>query len=141
MESKHLIVFTCNWHAYHALELTGAASLAYDTRVLPVRLTCLGRISAGIVLKAFEQGALGVLLLGCPSGSCQYDSGFTHAEEVVTQTRKFMDLLGYSQERLRLENLTAETAQSFADAVDEFLQDLDNAELTPKNDMAIPAPS
>jgi len=122
---KHLIVFTCNWHAYQGLEMAGASQLGYDTRVLPVRLACLGRMSAGIILKAFEQGAVGVLLLGCPQGMCQYESGFGHAEEVVAQARKFLKLLGYSQKRLKLGTLRAEADQSYADTVDTFLTELD----------------
>ena len=138
MEPKPLIIFTCNWHAYQDMEMAGASKQGYDVRVLPVRLTCLGRISSGIILKAFEQGALGVLLLGCPSGTCQYESGFAQAEEVVDQTRKFLGLLGYSQERLRLGSITAETDQSFAETVDTFLKELDS--LAPVPDVAASVP-
>ena len=123
------------------MEMAGASHLHYDARILPLRLTCLGRISAGIILKAFEQGALGVLLLGCPPETCQYESGFAHAEEVVAQTRKFLDLLGHSPERLRLQSLTAETGQSFADTVNAFIGNLDALEPGPNKAMEIPATS
>ena len=123
MESKHLIVFTCNWQAYRSMELAGASGLTYNARVLPIRLTCLSRISAGILLKAFEQGALGVLLLGCPPETCQYESGLVHAEDVVGQARKFLVLLGYSPERIRLRSLSAESDQNFVEAVNTFLKE------------------
>ncbi len=126
MDGKHLIVFTCNWHAYQDMEMAGALKYRYDTRVLPVRLTCLGRISAGIILKAFEQGALGVLLLGCPGGTCQYKAGYAHAEEVTEQAKIFLDLLGYSKGRLKLRSLSAESELTFVEAVNTFLDDLDN---------------
>ena len=141
MESKHLIVITCNWQAYQNIEMAGALKLDYDARVLPVRLTCLSRVSTGIILKAFEQGALGVLLLGCPSGTCHYESGFTHAEEVVKQARKFLDLLGYAQERLWLRSLAAESDESFTKVIRTFLNELDNLEPVPKIATAIPTSS
>lgn len=141
MEPKRLIVFTCNWHAYQGLEMAGATQLGYDARVLPVRLACLGRISAGIILKAFEQGALGVLLLGCPPGTCQYESGFTHAEAVVGKARQFLDLLGYSQKRLKLGTSNAEADQGFAETVDTFLKDLDDLEPVPNIATQMPASS
>jgi coenzyme F420-reducing hydrogenase delta subunit len=123
------------------MEMAGASKQGYDVRVLPIRLTCLGRISAGIIIKAFEQGALGVLLLGCPSGTCQYESGFAQAEDVVAQTKRFLELLGFSQERLRLGSIPAETDQSFVETVDTFLKELDNLEPVPENARAIPASS
>jgi len=121
------------------MEMAGASQLHYDARVLPIRLTCLGRISPGIILKAFEQGALGVLLLGCPSGMCQYESGFAHAEEVVEQARKFLDLLGYAPYRLRLGSVAAEIDQSFAEVVNAFLKDIDLMDVTPNSAAAITA--
>ena len=93
MENKKLIVFICNWDAYHGLETAGAEQLSYDPRVIPIRLTCMGRISTGIILKAFEQGAMGVLLLGCPKDDCRYDSGIRFAEKVVVETKKILNLL------------------------------------------------
>jgi coenzyme F420-reducing hydrogenase delta subunit len=123
------------------MEMAGASKQGYDVRVLPIRLTCLGRMSPGIILKAFEQGALGVLLLGCPSGTCQYESGYAHAENVVDQTRNFLRLLGYSQERLRLGSLSPETDQSFAETVKTFLEELDQLALGPENAAAMSASS
>jgi len=105
--------------------MAGVSQLGYDIRVLPVRLACLGRMSAGIILKAFEQGALGVLLLGCPQGTCQYESGYGHAQDIVEHTRKFLDLLGYSQKRLKLGTFGGEADPSFAETVAVFLKNLD----------------
>jgi len=141
VDPKHLIIFTCNWHAYQNMEMAGASKQGYDVRVLPIRLACLGRISVGIILKAFEQGALGVLLLGCPPGTCQYESGYAHAEKVVEQTRKFLHLLGYSQKRLRLGSANLETDQSFTETVELFLKELDHLALGPENAAAMSASS
>ncbi len=121
MKHKKLIVLTCNWNAYHALETAGTGRLYYDPRVIPIRLTCIGRISTGIILKAFEQGAMGVLLLGCPKDDCQYDSGIRLAEKVVAEANKILGLLGYSKNRLRLDHLKAGEGNAFAEKVSEFI--------------------
>ena len=124
MENKKLIVFTCNWNAYHGMETAGLEGISYDPRVIPIRLTCMGRISIGIILKAFEQGAMGVLMLGCPKDDCQYDVGMNRAEEVMSKTKKILGLLGYSADRIGLDCLEAGKGKAFADRVAEFMNRL-----------------
>ncbi len=121
MENKKLIVFTCNWNAYHGLETAGARRLTYDPGVLPIRLACIGRISTGIILKAFERGAAGVLLLGCPGDDCRYDSGMHLAEKVVDETKQILNLLGYPEDRLRLDHLEAGGGGAFVEKVNEIM--------------------
>ncbi len=121
MQHKKLIVFTCNWNAYHALETAGTVRLSYAPQVIPIRLTCIGRISTGIILKAFEQGAMGVLLLGCPKNDCHYDTGIRLAEKVVIEAQKILDLLGYSDDRLKLDHLKAGEGEAFAEKVSAFM--------------------
>ncbi|MBW1866559.1 MAG: hydrogenase iron-sulfur subunit [Deltaproteobacteria bacterium] len=133
MENKKLIVFICNWDAYHGLETAGAEQLSYDPRVIPIRLTCMGRISTGIILKAFEQGAMGVLLLGCPKDDCRYDSGIRFAEEVVLEAKKILNLLGYSENRLRLDHLKTGEGKAFTEKVSEFMRRLDKPTVSGKN--------
>ena len=132
MAHKKLIVFTCNWHAYHGMEAAGTRRISYDPRAIPVRLTCMGRISTGIILKAFEQGAMGVLLLGCPEGDCQYESGMRLAENVVAEAKKFLALLGLSPDRLMLECLKTERDQAFAEKVNAFMKRLEMHQLAIK---------
>lgn len=134
MENKKFIVFTCNWNAYHGLETAGAEQLSYDPRVIPIRLTCIGRISTGIILKAFEQGAMGVLLLGCPKDDCRYGSGIGFAEKVVLEAKKILYLLGYSEDQLRLDHLKAGEGRIFIEKVDEFVKRLDKLILSRSND-------
>jgi len=133
VENKKLIVFICNWDAYHGLETAGAEQLSYDPRVIPIRLTCMGRISTGIILKAFEQGAMGVLLLGCPKDDCRYDSGIRFAEEVVLEAKKILNLLGYSENRLRLDHLKTGEGKAFTEKVSEFMRRLDKPTVSGKN--------
>lgn len=124
MNKDRLVVFTCNWNAYHGLETAGKKGMGYDSRIIPIRLACLGRISTGIVLKAFEQGALGVLLLGCPEDECRYHVGFSHARQVQAEAREILALLGYSKERLKLDRVEAGAGMVFCRQVDDFLKGL-----------------
>lgn len=97
-----IVGFICNWGAYSGLEMAGVKKMKYAPNVQITRLMCLGRVSTGLVLKAFELGADGVLLLGCPSGSCHYEFGIDRSKETVAQIKKMLNLLGLGSKRVHL---------------------------------------
>ena len=123
-KDKKVIVFTCNWNAYSGLESAGFAQLSYSPAILPLKVMCLGQLSPGILLKAFEKGADGVLLLGCPPGECYFESGNRHAEEVLRETKELIALLGYGEERLMLGWVGAGQGEVFVEKVEQFIADL-----------------
>ncbi len=115
-----VVVFTCNWNAYSALETAGSRRLAYPANVRPIRVMCLGRLHPGLILKAFELGADGVLLLGCPPGECHYEFGNERVEELFQETSAIAHLLGIKDERLKLDSVGAGEGEAFVQKVAEF---------------------
>ena len=124
---QKVILFTCNWHAYSSLEAVSREGLSYSTAVVPIRLSCLGRISPGIILKAFEGGAAGVLLLGCPENQCRYETGNLEAYKVVEETRSLLKLLGHNENRLDYKLLPAESGEEYLDTLNHFMDGLQNS--------------
>jgi F420-non-reducing hydrogenase iron-sulfur subunit len=108
---KRVVIFTCNWNAYGGLEAAGVERLDYSAGTRPIKVMCLGQLSPGIILKAFEKGADGVLLLGCPPGECHYEFGNRHAEQAFTDAKELAALLGYRDEQLRLDWVAAAPGQ------------------------------
>ena len=102
--SGRTVVFTCNWGAYSALEAAGRDRLAYPSSTRVVRLMCAGRLSPGLVMRAFQRGAERVTVLTCghtADGSlCRYESGNDRAHDSVEQTRSLLALLGLDPGRL-----------------------------------------
>lgn len=105
--SNKVVLFTCNWNAYSSLETAGAKRLNYPASVLPFKVACLGQIEPGTILKAFEYGADGVLMLGCPPGECHYEFGNRRVEEVFSQARELTKVLGYNETQLQLDWVAA----------------------------------
>jgi coenzyme F420-reducing hydrogenase delta subunit len=124
--NQKVILFTCNWHAYSSLEAVSRNRIAYSTAVLPIQLQCLGRISSGIILKAFEEGAEGVLLLGCPEGGCRYETGNQEAKKVIDETRSILTLLGYDENRLEYQLLPAQDSEKYLEVLNSFWERLQN---------------
>jgi coenzyme F420-reducing hydrogenase delta subunit len=100
--SSRIIAFTCNWGGYSGIEMVGVNRLEYPANITPIRLTCLGRLNLGLIMKAFELGAGGVILLGCPAEQCNYQSGMKNAQELYKQAKAMLNLLGIDKQRLAL---------------------------------------
>ena len=67
-----IIGFTCNWCSYRAADLAGTARVKYAPNVRLIRLMCSGRLDPTFVIKAFAEGADGVMITGCHPGECHY---------------------------------------------------------------------
>jgi F420-non-reducing hydrogenase iron-sulfur subunit len=115
-----IVGFVCNWGAYSGLEMAGINRQKYAPNVQLIRLMCLGRVHPGMVLKAFEMGADGVLLLGCPSGSCHYEFGVDRTRESVAQIKKMLNLLGMGSKRVHLVEVPPGDGEFVAQRINAF---------------------
>ena len=59
-----LLAFCCNSCAYAAADLAGASRIQYPPNVKVVRLPCTGKLDVLYALKAFENGADGIMVAG-----------------------------------------------------------------------------
>ena len=59
-----IAAFVCNWCAYAGADLAGVSRIQYPSNVRLIRVMCTGRVNAGFLLKAFSQGADGVMVSG-----------------------------------------------------------------------------
>ena len=59
-----IVGFLCNWCSYAGADLAGTSRKKYAPNVRVVRVMCSGRVEPGFIIKAFEQGADGVLVCG-----------------------------------------------------------------------------
>jgi F420-non-reducing hydrogenase iron-sulfur subunit len=59
-----IVAFCCHYCAYAAADLAGSLRLQYPTNLKVIRLPCTGKLDVLHVLKAFEEGADGVMVAG-----------------------------------------------------------------------------
>jgi F420-non-reducing hydrogenase iron-sulfur subunit len=71
-------------------------------------------------MRAFDQGADGVLVLGCHIGECHYDSGNHRTAKRIPVLHSLMTFAGLEPERLRLDWVSASEGDRFARIVNEF---------------------
>lgn len=117
-----IVAFCCNWCSYPAADAAGVSRLQYPANIRIVRVMCGGRVTTGLVLKAFQLGADGVLVATCHFEDCHYLFGAKRAAEVHKITEKLIDMLGIEPERLRLEWISAAEAPKFAKVAKELVE-------------------
>ncbi len=115
-----VLVLTCNWGGHSGAEVVGMRRQSLPAGVRVMRLPCLGRLSAGLLLRLLEQGAAGVLLAGCSQEGCRFEFGRPQAQEALAQARALADLLGLDPQRLALADVPAGDGRAFLRAVREM---------------------
>lgn len=119
-----IVGFLCNWCSYAGADKAGAAELPYPPNMRAVRVMCTGRIDPQFVLKAFELGADGVLILGCHPGDCHYKEQNYRAVQRHRLLLRVLEPFGIAPERCRFGYISAAQGQEFADTVREMVDEL-----------------
>lgn len=92
-----VVAFTCHWGGF---PLLGGAAIDSSVDLRLVRLMCGGRVSVGLILRAFEKGADGVVVVACDEGDCHYGFGSGKGAEEFQLAKKISRILGIEDERL-----------------------------------------
>lgn len=120
-----IIGFLCNWCGYAGADLAGVSRFQYPPNIRIIRVMCSGRVDPVIVLEMFENGADGVLIVGCHTPSdCHYKHGNFYCERKVKMLKRLIALTGMEPQRLRLEWVSAAEGQRFADIVKDFVSQI-----------------
>ena len=64
MSQPEIVAFCCHYCAYAAADLAGSMRLEYPQSIKVVELPCTGKLDVLYVLRAFEDGADGVMVAG-----------------------------------------------------------------------------
>jgi F420-non-reducing hydrogenase iron-sulfur subunit len=116
----HLVGFLCRWCSYPGADLAGTSRLRYPSSLRIVRVPCSGRVDPLFVLKAFQQGADGVMVLGCHPGDCHYHEGNYHARRRYAVMQRLLEYMGIERERFLVEWVSAAEGRRFADMAAQF---------------------
>ena len=110
----------CNWCSYAGADLAGSSRLKYPPNVRIVRVPCSGRVNPLFILKGFQKGFDGVMVLGCHPGDCHYAKGNYYARRRIMLLREFLQSVGIEPERFHFEWVSASEGNRFAEVVAEM---------------------
>ena len=145
-----VLVFACNWDGWSCIETAANLGLCYPASVKVVRVSCLSRIHAGLILRAFELGADGVMLLGCEPGKCRFGIDSECIIKEYEKARSILEMLGMQKDRLTLVQLPAFSGREFVMRVTSFIAEVDRFSVSkrariidhrPAQDVTVPSHS
>ena len=123
--SKRIVVFSCSWDGWSCIDAAANAGMPYPASMTVIKLPCLSGVNAGMILRAIEYGADGVLLLGCQPHECRYGRYGENIEIALDKARGLLDLLGQDSDRVRLARLEAFDGGGFIETVKSFSSSLE----------------
>lgn len=118
-----IVGFLCTWCSYAGADKAGGET-AYPPNVSVVRVMCTGRIDAQFVMKAFEKGADGVIILACHPGDCHYKEGNYRAVQRFGMLSRLLRQLGVEEKRCRFDFVSAGEGDKFAGVVTEMVEEV-----------------
>jgi len=117
-----IVGFLCNWCSYRGADLAGTARMKCSPNVRTIRIMCSGRVQPDFILKAFQLGADGVLVLGCHPGDCHYAEGNYKLLRRMELLKKMLSQLGIEDERVRLDWVSASEGDRFISIVNDITE-------------------
>jgi F420-non-reducing hydrogenase iron-sulfur subunit len=115
-----IVGFLCTWCSYTGADMAGTSRMKYPPNILIVRVMCSGRVDPTFVLKAFHEGADGVLIAGCHPGDCHYINGNMKTMRRYPLLVRLLEGFGIENQRIRLEWVSAAEGEKFSNVVKGF---------------------
>ncbi len=119
-----IVGFLCNWCSYTGADLAGTARTKYPTSIKIVRVMCTGMVDPLYVIKAFKEGADGVLISGCHPGECHYVNGNVKTIRREPLLSTMLQQMGIEKERFKVIWASASEGEKFAREVTEMTKTL-----------------
>ncbi|TFG00854.1 MAG: hydrogenase iron-sulfur subunit [Promethearchaeota archaeon] len=123
--SPKILAFCCNSCGYAAADDAGLKQIEYKPNVFIIKVPCTGRIDAHYILKAFEYGFDGIMIVGCREGACRYIDGIQRIERKVNILKNILE--DKHRKHIVLKHINAVEGNEFANCVNDLYEELEGA--------------
>lgn len=117
----NIIAFLCNWCSYAGADLAGTSRLKYDSHIRLIRVPCSGKVDPLYILRAFADGADGVLISGCHPGDCHYSTGNYFARRKFALLKRLIEFCGIDERRVHFSWVSAAEGGKWSHVVNEVV--------------------
>ncbi|CCJ36652.1 methyl-viologen-reducing hydrogenase, delta subunit [Methanoculleus bourgensis MS2] len=131
-----IIAIICNWCSYAGADLAGGARIQYPPDIRAVRVMCTGRIDPLFILKAFQDGADGVLVSGCHFGDCHYLEGNYKAAKRMFLLKSVLKNIGLDDKRLRMTFVSASEGAKWGMVMEDVVKTVNELGPSPLKEFA-----
>jgi F420-non-reducing hydrogenase iron-sulfur subunit len=116
-----ILGIVCNWCSYAGADLAGTARIQYPSDIRLIRLMCTGRVDPLLIMKAFVDGADGVIVSGCHFGDCHYLEGNFKAAKRMFYLKRVLKSLGFDDRRVRMTFVSASEGAKWGEVVKDMV--------------------
>ena len=95
------------FHCINSFQESAPVAGEGDVDITYVKMACSSMVKDVFLLRAFEAGADGVIVLVCPEGACRYVEGNIRAKKRVAWVKALLDEIGLDGGRLSIFNTKA----------------------------------
>ena len=81
---------------------------------------CSSRVEPTFVLRAFNNGIDGVLIIGCHMGDCHYMKGFEYTQIRMSHLKNLIKYIGIEADRFQLHSISASEGKQFSELIRDF---------------------
>ncbi|GAB4336398.1 MAG: hydrogenase iron-sulfur subunit [Desulfobulbaceae bacterium] len=115
-------LFSCHYTSQQSCAEGGTElqKLDFPENVRLNRVPCTGKLQVITLLKAFEEGADGVYVVGCPVDKCHNVKGSERAAKRVEAVKQAMAELGVESERVEMYHMERGLHPEFVDVAREM---------------------
>ncbi len=117
-----ILAFTCNWNGWSSIESAISLGLKYPKELKVIKVSCLSRIHAGLIIQALNFGADGIMLIGCEAGKCHFGSKHDCISKEYKKAQDLIQLLGINADRIMLLQVSAFDAQRLISKATRFIE-------------------
>ncbi|MFW9819867.1 MAG: hydrogenase iron-sulfur subunit, partial [Candidatus Thorarchaeota archaeon] len=117
-----IIAFCCRSCGYAAADDAGLNKISYNPNTFILSVPCTGRIDTSFIIKSFELGFDGVMIIGCRKNACRYIDGVEKVEKKISILKNIIPIK--YRDRIILKHMNAVEGIRFAEAVNKFYKKL-----------------
>jgi len=108
-----IIGFCCQNVLRGDKDLAAKGRVSFEPAIKIVALPCSSKVEPLAIIKAFESGADGIFVLGCPEGRCHLLGGNDRARRIVSYTKGLLGQIGIGSSRLEMFQLGTAEGEHF----------------------------
>ncbi len=111
---KKIYVFCCS-NSLDKEQLSGVCSRADGITVKTINLPCSGKVDVPYLMKAFETGADGAVIVTCKKNECQNNEGNLRAQKRAEAVESLLEEIGMGAGRMAVIELKDDTKQTLGE--------------------------
>ncbi|RJP76757.1 MAG: hydrogenase iron-sulfur subunit [Desulfobacteraceae bacterium] len=122
--SPVMVAFCCQRSAGRSVRTAKDRSPELPEGLKIVEVPCAGGISTDHILRTFQKGADGIILLTCHPGNCHSEVGNQYAKSRADHVGKRLSAMGFEKERLQVDTIAANMDREFVRVINSFQKKL-----------------